>query len=113
MIFYRFSDIQIYDKNSFHFKNERLTEILQAVSATFYDCINTTYQFFKPFSDNKTSDFEEYGVLRVNSSFQGIQTRRHLLPGILAGIQRKLKTGALPNVTSITSVCSALKIYQN
>ena len=39
--------IQRYDKKSFHFKNERLTEILQA--ATFHDCINTIYQFIKPF----------------------------------------------------------------
>ena len=37
MIFYRISElmlptlIQRYDKKSFHFKNERLTEILQAV----------------------------------------------------------------------------------
>ena len=37
MIFYRISElilatlIQRYDKNSFHFKNERLTETLQAV----------------------------------------------------------------------------------
>ena len=28
--------IQRYDKKSFKFKNERLTEILQAISCTFY-----------------------------------------------------------------------------
>ena len=30
--------------------------------ATFYDCINTIYQFIKPFLDNKISSFEEYGA---------------------------------------------------
>ena len=43
--------IQRYDKNQFIFKNEGLTEILQAVGAIFYDCINTIYQFIKPFLD--------------------------------------------------------------
>ena len=28
---------------------------------TFYDCINTIYQFIKPFLDNKMPGFEEYG----------------------------------------------------
>ena len=43
-IFYRISElmlatlIQTYDKKSFHFKAEGLTEILKAVSVTFYDC---------------------------------------------------------------------------
>ena len=45
--------IQIYDKKSFHFKNETLRELkynwLQG--ATFYDCINTMYRFIKPFKD--------------------------------------------------------------
>ena len=52
--------IQRYDKKSFYLKNERLTEILQA--STFYDCINTIYQFMKTFLDNKMSIFEEYGA---------------------------------------------------
>ena len=39
------------------FKDERLNEILQAASATLYDCINTIYQFIKPFLDNKMSFF--------------------------------------------------------
>ena len=43
--------IQRYNKKSFHFKNERLIEILSG--ATFYDCINTKYQIIKPFLDNK------------------------------------------------------------
>ena len=33
--------------------------------ATFYDCINTIYQFIKPFLDNKMSIFEEYGAFKV------------------------------------------------
>ena len=56
--------IQRYDKKSFHFKNERLTEILQAVRSTFYDCINSIYEFIKPFLDNKMSIFEEYGAFK-------------------------------------------------
>ena len=40
--------------------NERLIEILQAVRCHIYDCINTIYQFIKPFLDNKMSIFEEY-----------------------------------------------------
>ena len=63
--------IQRYDKKSFHFKNERLTEILQAIcqsGATFYDCINTIYQFNKPFLDNKMSIFEKYGAFKLPSS---------------------------------------------
>ena len=32
--------------------------------ATFYDCINTIYQFIKPFLDNKMSIFEEYRVFK-------------------------------------------------
>ena len=58
--------IQRYDKKSFHFKNERLTEILSG--ATFYNCIYTVYQFIKPFLDNKMSIFEEYGA------FKGVKT---------------------------------------
>ena len=58
--------IQRYDKKkSFHFKNERLTEILQMSDATFYDCVNTIYQFIKPFLDNKMSVFEEYGAFNL------------------------------------------------
>ena len=67
MIFYPVSElmlatlIQRYDKKSFHFKNERPTEVLQA-GATFYVYINTIFQFIKPFLDNKKSIFEEYGA---------------------------------------------------
>ena len=68
--------IQRYDKKSFHFfiqfKNERRNEILQAVSCTFNDCINTIYQFIKPFLDNKMSFFffffEEYGAFNMSGS---------------------------------------------
>ena len=33
---------------------------------TFYDCINTIYQFIKPFLDNKMSIFEEYGTINLS-----------------------------------------------
>ena len=49
---------------SFHFNNERLNEILQAVRCTFHDCINTIYQFIKPFLDNKMSILEKYGTFK-------------------------------------------------
>ena len=32
--------------------------------ATFYDRINTIYQFIKPFLDKKMSTFEEYGAFK-------------------------------------------------
>ena len=57
MIFYRISELilatllQRYDKKSFHFKNKRITEMLS--DATFYDCINTIYQFIKHLLANK------------------------------------------------------------
>ena len=63
--FYRISElmlptlIQRYDKIiSFltHAKNERLSEILQAVRCHMY------YYVFKPFFDNKMSILEEYGT---------------------------------------------------
>ena len=66
MIFYRIFEltlatlIQRYDKKSFHFKNERLTEFSKLPGATFYDCINTTYRIVKSFLDNKMSIFEEF-----------------------------------------------------
>ena len=51
--FYRISELMLatltqkFDKKSFHFKNGRLTEILQDVRC--YDCVNTIFQFTKPF----------------------------------------------------------------
>ena len=42
-------DDQRDDKKSFHFKNERLTEILQNVRCHISDCFNTIDQFIKPF----------------------------------------------------------------
>ena len=48
-----------YDKQSFHFwSSSRTRDKLKFYSATFYDCINTIYQFTKPFLDNKMSIFE-------------------------------------------------------
>ena len=32
--------------------------------ATFYDCINTIYQFIKSSLDYKISTFEEYGAIK-------------------------------------------------
>ena len=55
--------IQRYDKESFHFKNERLNEIHRLSGATFYDCIIIRYQFIKPVLDDKMSTYEEYGAL--------------------------------------------------
>ena len=61
MIFYHISElmltalIQKCDKKSFHLKKERPTVILQAVRCHIYDCVNTIYQFIKPFLDNKMS----------------------------------------------------------
>ena len=66
MIFYRISElmlatlIQRYDKKSFHFTNEALTEILLGVMCHIFNCIYTIYVFIKPFLDNKMSIFEEY-----------------------------------------------------
>ena len=57
MIFYRIYSI----KNHFifiQFKNERLTEILQAVRCLiFFYCIITTYQFIVPFLDDEMFGF--------------------------------------------------------
>ena len=56
--------IQRYGKKSFHFKNERLTEFLQAVREPFFnDYFNTICQSIKSFLDNKMSTFEEYGAV--------------------------------------------------
>ena len=47
--------------------------------ATFYDCINTIYQFIEPFLDNKMSIFEEYGAFKV---FRHL-TAYHIYPKLL------------------------------
>ena len=56
--------IQRYFNKSFHFKTERLTEILQLSGVTFYDCFNIIYQFIKSFLDNKMSIFEVYRAFK-------------------------------------------------
>ena len=56
--------IQRYDKNSFHFKNESLTETYRLSGTTFYDCINTIYQFINLPWRKKMSIFEEYGAFK-------------------------------------------------
>ena len=65
--FYRISVLMLptltqrYDKKSFHFKNKTLIEINRLSRATFYDCLNTIYQFIKSFLENEMSVFKEYG----------------------------------------------------
>ena len=77
MILYRISElmlvtlIQRYDKNQFILEpvNSRTRDMLKVyrlLGATFYDRINTIYQFIKPFLDNKMSIFEEYGAFIAN-----------------------------------------------
>ena len=56
--------IQRYDKIPFHFKSERLAEILQAVRCHILWLYYIIYQFIKPFLDNKMSIFEEYGAFK-------------------------------------------------
>ena len=34
---------------------------------TFYDCVNTIYQFLKPYLDNKMSTSEEYRAVNTQS----------------------------------------------
>ena len=68
--------IQRYDKKSFHFKNERLNEFYRLSGATFYDCINTIYQFIKSFLDIKMSIFEEYGAFKPLTSPVSFSTKR-------------------------------------
>ena len=73
MIFYGISElmlatlIQRYDKISFHLLSSSTVwdklKLYRLSGATFYDCINSIYQFIKPFLDNKMSVFEEYGAL--------------------------------------------------
>ena len=71
MIFYRISElmlatlIQRYDKKSFHFDPVEDLKIYRLSIATFYDCINTIYQFSKSFLDNIMSIFEEYGAFNT------------------------------------------------
>ena len=68
--------IQRFDKKSFHFKNERL-KFYRLSSATFnIYCIDTIYQFIKPFLDNKMSIFEEYGPLTVNTLWANSSVHR-------------------------------------
>ena len=62
-IFYRISElmlailIQRYDKNHFISRMRDLLKFYRMSGATFYKCINTIYQFIKPFLDNKMSIF--------------------------------------------------------
>ena len=72
MIFYRISElilptlIQRYDKKSFNFLSTSKTrdwlKFYKLSDATFYDPINTIYQFIEPFLDKKYLFVEEYGA---------------------------------------------------
>ena len=44
--------------------------------ATFYDCINTMYQFIKTFLDNKMSIFEGYGAFKIDIPYFKRETFR-------------------------------------
>ena len=61
--------IQRYDKNHFISRTRDKLNFYRLSGATcyMYDCINTIYQFSKPFFENKMSIFEEYGALRYYS----------------------------------------------
>ena len=50
-------------KNRFISRRRDKLKFYGLSGATFYDCINTIYQFINPFLDNKMSIFEEYGPL--------------------------------------------------
>ena len=53
-----------------HYKNHsfsRTRDELKFYRLSFHDCINTIYQFIKPFLDNEMSIFEEYGAFKRKS----------------------------------------------
>ena len=55
-------------KNHFISRTRDELKFYRLSDATFYDCINTTYQFIniKPFSDNKMSTLQEYRDFNQN-----------------------------------------------
>ena len=55
---------EIWYKNHFISRMRVKLKFYRLSAATFYDCINTIYQFIKPFLDNKMSIFEEYGAFK-------------------------------------------------
>ena len=50
-----------------------LLKFYRLSDASFYDHINTIYQFGKPFLDKKMSIFEEYGALKNNINTFGLK----------------------------------------
>ena len=52
-------------KNRFISRMRDQLKFCRLSDATFYDCINTIYQFIKPFLDNKISIFKEYGAFNT------------------------------------------------
>ena len=62
--------IQRYDKkNHFISRTRDQLKFYRLSGATFYDCINTLYQFIKPVLDNKMSIFEEYGAFKSYQNY--------------------------------------------
>ena len=57
--------IQRHNKDHFISRTRDLLKFYRLSDATFYDHINTIYQFIKPFLDNKMSIFEEYGAFKL------------------------------------------------
>ena len=53
-------------KNNFIPRTRDYLKFYSLSGATFYECINTIYQFIKPFLVNKMSVFEEYGAFNMS-----------------------------------------------
>ena len=74
MIYYRISELMLatfilrYDK-IISFQERKILKFYRLSGATFYECINTIYEFIKSFLDNKIAIFEEFGAFKVPSSF--------------------------------------------
>ena len=71
MIFYHISElmlatlIQRYDKKNHFISNTRdWLKFYRLSGVSFYDYINTMFQFIKSFMDNKMSIFEGYGAFK-------------------------------------------------
>ena len=111
--------MQRYDKNQFISRTRDKLIFYRLSGATFYDCINTIYQFIKPFLDNKMSIFEEYGafkskpILRAildiifSTFFQGVR-KKLVFPFWLRNCEwRNFASLAVHNVPSEDSDLSA------
>ena len=117
--FYRVSElmlqtlIQRHDKKkSFHFKNERLTEILQAVRChIFFNCINNIYHFIKPFLDNEM--FEEYWAFNSSPATHGVTKRGDIIAVIfLPCLLWELTIKYFPRATIVTFYMLPQKLHK-